>query len=191
MQGPDSLPNELSAYGSASDDQALLHALTGQIAHLILYFEWACKDRAWAVQHQPFLRGVLRWTAKHYYLGSLSEIHARAVVKITQAHDDLLHPLLFFRSALFFTVKLSLDNQKILVNSLLFGVCCPALGKIFRTECFAKLRDELALPGIAIETFRRVESCVYQGKIAEFEKIGYGERKRLKQLGIEPVQELT
>jgi hypothetical protein len=120
---PSLLPSHLNHYvSSCSTDTALFQALVPHLDDLLLFFESACDDEKWALQHSTFIRTVLRWAAKQYYLGNLSLYYARRLVNCIQRHYTLLKPHLFFRAALFLTVKIRLEHHHFLVNSLLFGV---------------------------------------------------------------------
>jgi BTB/POZ domain len=165
MQGPRLLPSHLVSYTSYDTDEELVCSLMQRAEDLVLFFESACKDEAWFCQHAKFFRLLLRQVTKQFYLGNLSIYHARRIVKIIQTRYSLLQPFLFFRAALFFTIKLKVENQDILVNSFLFGVCSPVLRSIFKNKCFKKLEDEWVLEDVRLAVFRQIETYISNGKI--------------------------
>ncbi len=179
MSVPALLPLHLMSYASYATDQELFQALIHKPDDLVYFFEVACEDEQWALQHQKFLRFVLRWTTKQFYLGHFSLYYVRQIVKSIQSHYSLLNSLLFFRSALFFTMKLNIESQTILINSLLFGVCSPVLGRTFKRECFEKLKDEWTFPSLSLSLFHHLETYITQGEIAELWKLEYAEILRL------------
>ena len=175
MQGPSLLPGHLAPYGSCSSDQDLFQALIQNLDDLLLFFECACEDEKWAQEHSKFLRLLLRWATKQFYLGNLSVYYARRIVKIIQVHYSVLQPYLFFQAALFFTVRLNVEDHDILVNSLLFGVCSPTLGNVFKRECFERLNDQWILFHVRLSTFRQIESYISKGELPELWKYEYEE----------------
>jgi hypothetical protein len=167
MHGPPLLPLHLATYESCKSDEELFQALIQKKDDLILYFESACENEGWAKQHSKFLRLILRWGTKQFYLENLSLEDARLIVRIIQKHFSLLQPYLFFKAALFFTVRLNVENREFLVNSLLFGVCSPTLRSIFKHECFEKLNDQWIFFDVHLSTFRLIEIYVSKGEISE------------------------
>jgi hypothetical protein len=170
MEVPSRLPHHLSFYQSCGDDQELFEKLTHQTEDLLLFFKCACEDEKWTLQHSKWIRLLLRWTTKQFYLGNFPLDHACRLVKIIQHHYSLLEPFLFFRAALFFTVKLRIENEVVLVNSLLFGVGSPVLREILKRECFDKLRDEWVLDGVKMSNFLLIQTYLYQGQIPNLSK---------------------
>jgi hypothetical protein len=164
MKGPALLPSHLAVYEACITDRELFQALIQHLDDLFLFFEAACEEETWVLQHSLFMRLVLRWIARQFYLGNLFLYDARRLVKIIQHHYSLLEPFLFFRSAFFFTIKLRVENQAILVNSLLFGVGSPVLASIFKRECFEKLNDEWTLQHVTLKTFQLMATYLYRGE---------------------------
>jgi hypothetical protein len=176
MQAPLLLPNHLTHYtSSANTDDELLQLLLPKLDDLVLFFEFACEDEKWMDRHSKFLRFLLRWVTKQYYLGNLSIYYAQRIVKVVQDHHVLLHPFLFFRAALFFTIKLKVENDEILVNSLLFGVCSPILRGVFKRECFEKLIDEWRLLNVSKHVFHQIEMYILKGEIPELWRVDYAD----------------
>lgn len=166
MRLPDFLPAELNRYGSFEEDKALFHALKQQQKHLITFFEYGTNDESWAVQHPLFIKSTLRWAAKHYYLGKLSEYDGRLFAKMIQNHHALLRPFLIFRPALFSTIRLKIEDQLIRVNSLLFGAATPFFKNLF-LNCYEQLIDEWQLPGTSLFIFRLIEEYITKGEISD------------------------
>ncbi len=175
MQGPFLLPSHLTSYEECATDSELFQALISKIEDLFLFFESACEDERWVLQHSKFMRLVLRWATKQFYLGNLSLYYARRLVAKIQHHYSLLRPFLFFRAALFFTVRIRVEHQDVLVNSLLFGVGSPILGNIFKRECFEKLNDEWILHHVKLSTFQLIDIFLAEGKSPELWKYEYEE----------------
>jgi hypothetical protein len=173
MQGPHFIPDHLVSYQSYATDEELLQALKQNLDDLVLFFEYACKDEKWVLRHSKFIRLVLRWATKQFYLGNLSFYYAHDLVKVIQSHYLLLHPFLFFRPALFFTLKMRLGKQVILINSLLFGIGSPTLRRVFKRECFEKLNDEWILHPIKPSTFQLIENYLYTGRSPDLWKHDY------------------
>src|SRR5947209_1725017 len=145
MQPPSFLPSHLTSI-PFNDDAELFQTLISQIDDLLIVFQAACEDEKWALQHSQFIRLVLRWITKQYYLGNVTLYDAKRFTTVIQSHHSLLQPYLFFRPALFFTLKWRIEHHAVLINSLLFGVGSPWLGSIFKRECFENLNDEWNSP---------------------------------------------
>lgn len=160
----------MKRYQSCETDQELFEALVPHLDDLLMFFQLACTNQAWARKHPKFFCFVLRWAAKQFYLGHLPLDAARRLVKIVQAHYTLLEPFLYFRAALFFTLRLHLDKETVLINSFLFGVCSPILREIFQRECFNKIKDEWAFPHLSLPVFRQLEAYILRGALPEVEK---------------------
>lgn len=175
MQGPFLLPQHLASYRSVETDHELFQSLTQNLDDLVLFFEYACEDEKWSQQHSKFLRLVLRWGAKQFYLGNLPLYYASQLVKIIQSHYALLRPFLFFRAAFFFNVRLRVENQLIPINCLLFGVSSPPLRTIFKHQCFEKLQDEWTLFNIRLPVFQQIEAFISRGEEPKLEKYEYGD----------------
>lgn len=192
MQGPLLLPFHLSCYLSNETDEKLFSALIANLEDAILFFKYVCEDEKWLYQHSKFVRFFLRWGAKQFYLENLAIEHAQSLVKVIQSHYPLLFPFLFFRSALFFTIRLKVEEHSIVVNSLLFGVCSPILGKIFK-HCFEQLNDEWSLPSVSLLLFRQIETYIENGEIPDLRNYEKGDLFNLMNLaknwGLEELQQ--
>jgi F-box/leucine-rich repeat protein 2/20 len=171
MEGPSFLPAELSHYTAFETDESLLVALTNTPRDLVNFFEVACEDESWFGDHPKLIRGLLRWVAKKYYLYNLSSNLVNKMVKTIQRHFNFLKPFLHFRPALFYTVKITVENQPVLVNTLLFGASSPFFYTIFRSQCFEKMRDEATIARIPLELFRLVEEHVSTGEVVSLWKL--------------------
>jgi F-box/leucine-rich repeat protein 2/20 len=164
MEGPSFLPEDLVHYKQCSTDHALFQALIQKPDELVHFFQVACEDENWAQDHVKLIRLILRWAAKSYYLNQLPLIQAKQIVQCIQQHV-FLHPLLYFKSALFFTILLKVGEHEILVNSFMWGICSPVLAEIFKFNCFQYLKNEWVLQSIPLSLFRLVEEHVLRGKI--------------------------
>lgn len=120
------------------------------------------------------MRALLRWSAKAYYLGQLPDFHAQKIVNLVQYYS-WLHAFLFFRSSLFFTATLIIEQKEVLVNSLMFGVLSPYFQQVFRAYCFDQLRNEWTLPSISLFLFQLVHIHVLQGEIPDLWRYSYQE----------------
>lgn len=178
MEVPVFLPAHLSYCEKCQTDQDLIQALIKRPTDASLFFEVACQDETWARQHPKAMRGLLRWSSKAYYLGQLSLFHAQTFVQGVQQHV-WLHPFLFFRSALFFTISLKIEQKEVIVNSLLFGVLSPYFYHLFRTYCFDQWRDDWTLPHVSLSIFRLVETHMMHGEIPDLWRHTEEEIKRL------------
>ncbi len=175
MQGPALLPPELADYQSFQTEEQLWDTLIHKPDDLATFFEVACADENWFQEHSRLMRALFRWGAKAYYLGQLPLLCAQRMVKTVQCHYPLLKPFLYFQSALFFNVKLSIEEQAVYVNSLMFGGCSTYFTELFKVHCFSKLRNHWTLPSISLSRFRLVEEHILKGAIQDLKRHPFSE----------------
>ncbi|CUI16980.1 hypothetical protein PNK_1367 [Candidatus Protochlamydia naegleriophila] len=173
MQPPDFLSVDLKPYSAFSTDAELFQALSRQPADLIAFFETCCADEVWMRRHVPFVRLVLRWAAKSFYLNRLPIYYAKQFASIIRTYYSALKPFLFFQPALFSTFKLIVDSQARLVNSLLFGTSSPFFKDLF-ANCFNELRDQWAISS-PMAVFEWIERYATRGTCDELWRCEYQE----------------
>jgi F-box and leucine-rich repeat protein 2/20 len=166
MRLPDFLPPELNSYDSYDEDEALFRTLSQKPMDLLTFFEYGVGDDPWANHHITFIKLTLRWAAKQYYLGKVSEAYAKSIGKIIQDHYGLLQPFLLFRPALFFTFRLKIEDQQMLVNSLLFGTSTPFFKNLFLSG-YNSLIDDWQLTRITLNLFHQIEEYIIKGEIKD------------------------
>lgn len=170
MQAPDFLADDLQPYlAAATTEKELFQALARRPEDLIAFFETACEDEVWLVKHLHFVKSVVRWGAKNFYLGRLPVYEAKRLATIIRLHYSLLEPFLFFQPALFLTITLQIEGEARLVNSLLFGTSSRFFKDLF-TTCFNKFVDFWSLSSISLPIFELIEQYVLKGQIGDLWK---------------------
>jgi hypothetical protein len=175
MQGPALLPEELTYTTTFQTEKELFLALIQKPSDFLTFFESACADETWSEAHLSLMRHFIRWGAKQFYLNHLSLHHAKRMTAAIQEHLSIFQPLLLFRASLFFTVTLHIQNEPILVNSLLFGTISSYFSDLFRRACFDKMRNEVVLKGVNLANFRLIEEHILKGHIEELWRQGFSE----------------
>lgn len=174
MQPPDFLSVDLKPYTTFSTDAELFQALSRQPVDLIAFFETCCADDVWMRRHPTFIRLVLRWGAKSFYLNRLPIYYAKQLASVIRTYYSSLHPFLFFQPALFFTFKLNVDGQIRLVNSLLFGTSSSFFKDLF-ANCFNEFKDQWTISHTSIGIFEWIERYATKGTSDELWRCEYQE----------------
>jgi len=182
MRGPAFLPTTLLPYEAFSTEKELTDALKRNPTDLVIYFELACEDNIWFVEHIKIIRSLLRWGAKTFFLNLLPLDLAKKMVKAIQQQYVLFEPLLYFKSALFFTVFVSVEKEKFLVNSLLFGISSSFFNHLFRSQCFEKLTNECTLSNVKAFLFKLVKKHIENGQIDDLWRYEYNDILSLMRL---------
>lgn len=167
MQGPSFLPEELNQYKSFVTESGLIEALKKRPRDLIEFFEVAAEDEFWSEEHPRIMRSLMQWVTKNYYLDQFPLYMAKRIVTAIQKHFTVFKNWLYFKPSLFFTVTLTVENQTIVVNSLLFGVSSPFFHNLFKNQCFNKFREEWTLTKTTLPLFRLVEEYLLKGEIPD------------------------
>lgn len=175
MQLPSFLPKNLVHYERTHTEKELYNALIQNPIELIQFFHYACADQTWCENHPIFIRSVLRWGAKVFYLNQLSFYDANRMVHTIQTHWLTLKTHLLFRSALFFNVSILIENKEQWVNSLLFGVSSSFCNELFRTSCFNEMRNDLTLSQVSLDNFRLIEEHILKGEISTLYRYDFSE----------------
>lgn len=192
MQGPSFLPQELSYCESFDSDAALFKALINTPAHFIEFFELACEDEPWARDHFGLMKEMLRWAAKSFYTIKLTRPETLRIVKAIQNHLALLQPLLHFRSALYYTVILTVENQEIFANSIIYGAQSSFFSELFQINCFERFHNEWTFPKVPLSQFRIIEQYLYRGTVPDLWRYEKGELLSLmRQAKMWDLQELV
>lgn len=165
MEIPEFLPEKLSYCRILKTEKELFLALTRKVDDFILFLEHACVDETWISSHLGLIKLMLRWGTKAFFLTQLPLYHARTIVKIIQTHYSLLHDLLNFRPALFYTVTFIVEEKPITVNSLLFAIASPFFLDKIKHSCFERLRDHYLLSNITHQDFKHIEEFINRGEI--------------------------
>lgn len=170
MRSPDFLPDGLTVYEACSSEKELFQALQKKPDDLVLFFECACADTQWAMDHPHWIRMIVRWSAKSYYLNALTLYDARRIARIMQVYYRVLEPYLIFRPALFSTIAFQVDGEEIWVNSFLFGIASPFLKEIC-TNAFEQWLDYATIPQVSLSFFRLIQEYIYHPDLVDLWKL--------------------
>lgn len=166
MEGPAFLTDELRYTVSIDSDEKLVSELKKRPTDLVDYFELGCADETWAENHLQLLGNMLRVATKAFYLSQFPHYLADRMMKVLQAHYSVLHPLLYFRPALFFNMNISIKDQNFLVSSLFFGASSAYFWELFKQR-FYNCHDELIITTVTPELFKLLIEHVNKGVIAD------------------------
>jgi F-box and leucine-rich repeat protein 2/20 len=173
MQGPTFLPEELTYCEACATEEELFQTLTQKPLDLVYFFEVACDDETWTEAHFKLIRSLFRWGAKSFYLGKLPTSEATKMAQAVQKHYAVLNPLLYFRASLFFNAVCVVENQKIRINSLLFGTQSPYFYNRLR-KSYEKFSDEIPFsPKVKLDLFRLAEEHLLKGSVSDLWKQEY------------------
>lgn len=90
MELPALLPNELEYASSAESDIGLFYLLIQTPQNFVLFFEYACEDETWSLDHKGFMQEATRWISRLFFEDRLTwELSARVVKKIREHHHVL------------------------------------------------------------------------------------------------------
>lgn len=167
MLSPAFLPDYLSRYCQAQNDAALLNMLIAQPLDLIHFFEKACEDETWSVEHAEFMRAALVWMSDQYLEGKLSQASARRILELIQAHYQNLQEMIPLN------VTVSGKNYSKGANSLLLAIESPILHELITIN---PEKNQLNLPEHPPDDIDLIIESVHRGVV---ENLWRKDRKEL------------
>lgn len=157
MKLPALLPEELSYCQEAKDDAFLLQILADKPAHLVLFFETACGDETWSLNHLTFMRQTILWLIEKDIDNNLEPIFLKRCASHIQAHYPVLKE----------AIPLNVNCADTESNSLLLSAASPYL----RNALLAERREDhtimLELPGMTPFIMEQIVEQTHTGTVAD------------------------
>lgn len=170
MECPSFLPETMKYCETCKSEEELVDALAKHMSDLTTFFEAACDDEGWAIQHPHVLRLMLRRITRLMALNKLPLIYAEKAARAVQRHESLLETYLQFRSVLFYNVNIVIEKESHWVNSLMLAAASPFFRNQIRNLCWETFQNRLSLPGATKAYFPLIKEYLYTGIVKELWK---------------------
>lgn len=185
MKLPALLPEELSYCEEAQDDAFLLQILADKPVHLVLFFETACGNETWSLNHLLFMRQAILWLIEKDLDNHLEPIFLKQCASAIQAHYHVLKK----------ATPLNVTCVGTQSNSLLLSAASPYL----RNALLAEKREDhtitLELPEMTPFIMEQIVEETHTGKVADLwrhsEKQVYSVLERASALDLQGLSKIA
>jgi F-box and leucine-rich repeat protein 2/20 len=170
VECPSFLPETMKYCEACTSEADLIDAVSKHLSDLTTFFEAACDDEGWGIQHPHLLSMMLRRITRLMALNKLPLIYAEKVARVIQRHESLLEPHLLSRSVLFYNVNIIIEKESHWINSLMFAVASEFFRDQIRNLCWETFQNRLSLPGATKAYFPLIKEYLYTGIVNELWK---------------------
>lgn len=159
MDIPVLLPKKFEYLRTIKDDNELCSILEKEPRDLILFFENACYDHMWAINHLSAIKTMLEWLTEHFFSETLSLEAAQRAKNTIYENNATLFELIPKDLA----VKSGGRTSQ--VNSMLFALSSGFLLNLLQHQCIEKNRKTVELPKVSETTFEAIVDIIQTGKV--------------------------
>ncbi|MEC7840338.1 MAG: hypothetical protein VX777_09905 [Chlamydiota bacterium] len=164
MDLPILLPHHLDYIKGSSSAEDILLLLNNNPADLIVFFEKACSDEAWAMANTSFMRGLLELLTNDFFAGILDIEIANRAKNCIHEHYKVLYKQIPK------DVSVVVGEKLLAANSMLLGTNSSLLLDILRRECIETGKKTLTLRSSSEVFLEAALEYIHSGRIKELWK---------------------
>ncbi|MEM1283697.1 MAG: BTB/POZ domain-containing protein [Chlamydiota bacterium] len=164
MDLPVALPHHLAFLEKIENENEMLQVLIKEPVDLVLFFEKACVDNAWALSHRTVMSKILSWATYQFLHGVLAVEMAEKIQELVFAYHELLS------HSLPRDITVVSGGNTYPVNSLMFGMSSSIFYTFFRQECIEKEKREIEFREVPGDIFEAMIEFIHSGRVEDLWK---------------------
>ncbi len=163
MELPALLPENLTKYSQAKDDNSLLLEIRTSIADLIPFIATACNDETWSEKHAHFMKKAIEVLTRRMFRQKLLTVDGQAIAGAIRQHWGVLKDIVPT------DLRVEYDGVTYDLNTLLFVADSGYLKYLVISQCADKDRKSFTLidPPFDKEFFQLYLAFAQQGDLPD------------------------